>query len=79
MIHADDRVRGLTQLDKPLDLPRADDKIGEQQIGAEPGPRHALHLADGRAAEPRVARLGLPACELRALVRRDVWPQARHL
>ena len=52
-----------------------DHLVGEEEILAEAGPRHALHLGDGGAGEPRVAVGGLARRQCRALVRLHVGPQ----
>jgi hypothetical protein len=49
--------------------------VGQQEIVAQPGRRHALHLPDGGAGEPKVTGLVLAAGQLGALVSLDVRAQ----
>ena len=51
---------------------RVDHLVGQQEVFAQSRSHHPLHLADGGAGEPGVARRGLAARQRRALVRLHV-------
>ena len=64
----------------PLSIDRREPRevealVGEQQVVAEPGRRHAHHLPHGGAAEPPVAGLGQPGRQRGRLERLHVRPQ----
>ena len=68
---------GVTAVDQVAQAWGVERLVGQQQVVAQPGVGHALHLAQGRAAEGLVApELGHPARQLRRLERLHVRPES---
>ena len=65
-----------TLLDEYAKPPCVEDLVGQQEVGAEPGPCHAFYLADGGAGEVVMAVGILSAGQPGGLVRLDVWAES---